>query len=81
MSGFPPERLTAPTHGRYVGKYYYCDYWREWDLVTRVDGMYWYVRESDLNGNPTTPERRHCTPLWANRFADKPFEVFAHHTR
>ena len=70
-SGFPPANKTAPAHRRYVGKFYYCAYWRMWDEVLDVDGgMWWTVRQVG-----SSEVRKHCTPMRADRFADAPFEV------
>jgi hypothetical protein len=79
--GFPSERETAPLDRRYVGKFHYCAYWQQWDLITGFDRGMWLVREVNSDGIPIATERRHCTPLHANRFADKPFEVLAHQLR
>ena len=70
QTGYPPERKTAPLHRRYVGMFYYSDYFRKWDEVLGVTEREWIVREVGSDR-----VRRHCTPLWADRFADQPFEV------
>lgn len=67
--GFPPEKLTAPAALRYIGCFYYCAYWKQWDEILDVSSTgEWTVREVG-----TDTIRKHRTPLWANRFADKPF--------
>ena len=68
-SGFPPKKLTAPLSKRYVGLFYYGAYWRKWDEILFVDSSGWTVREVGTN-----VIRHYNTPLWANRFADQPFE-------
>lgn len=73
--GFPTQEMTAPCHPRYVGKFYWCDYWRQWDKVLGVNCIHWTVQRVDGDGEPLDPPREHCTPLHANRFADRPFEV------
>ena len=70
-SGFPPPNKTAPVHHRYVGLFCYDAYWRKWDKVLGVyDGFYWLVEDVE-----TKEVRKHCSALWADRFADQPFEV------
>ena len=72
---YPNPQQTAPQHQRYVGLYYYSKYWRQWDQVIGFKGMMWVVQSVDLNGQPVGEVRKHCTPLWARQFADKPFDV------
>jgi hypothetical protein len=61
----------APTDRRYIGLYYYSSYWDKWDLIIGFDRGWWIVKGI----LPDDQERRHCTHLDANHFADKPFKV------
>ena len=75
LSGFPPQHRTAPNHKRFEGLYYYCAYWGHWDEVIRVDKTEWFVQKVDIYGSPIERVRSHRTPMWAGRFANKPFKI------
>jgi len=73
MSGYPTKAsLRAPLDKRYIGLYYYSYYWDKWDKILGIKGNYWTVQGIE----PNDKVRQHCTPLFANQFADKPFKVF-----
>ena len=79
QSGFPSGKLQAIPNRRYIGMFYYCAYWRQWDQILDVQGEVWVVRKvANDKGQPTlnTPIRKHLTTLWANSFADHPFNVY-----
>lgn len=72
MNGYPTTAAErAPLDKRYIGMFYYSDYWDKWDKVIGFKGNFWIVQGIQ----PNDKVREHCTPLFANKFADKPFKV------
>lgn len=75
----PTEKERAPINGRYVACYY-CSPLGEWEFIQNIDKTTkeWIaqpVHSYDpvlIVGNAC----RHARALWANRFADKPFNVW-----
>lgn len=68
--GFPTGNKIAFPHKRFVGLYYYDYYFRTWDEIIGIDGNWWIVKEVG-----TDYIRKHITTLWADAFADKPFDL------
>lgn len=68
--GFPSGNKIAQPHKRFIGLYYYDAYFKKWDKILGIDGPFWVVQEEG-----TDHIRRHLTILWADSFADKPFEL------
>lgn len=70
-----PVTIKAST--RHIGMYYWCNYWRHWDKVLRVDvdGYQVEVVKCDESGNPIDTPRLHCTGMDPAMFADKPFSI------
>lgn len=64
--------LVSP-HKRYIGMFHYSSYWNSWDKVVDTTSYEWVV-EDVVSG----VQRKHCTLLEANMFADTPFRVNAH---
>jgi hypothetical protein len=79
--GFIPNHMVAPAEKRFINKYYYDGERAKWYLVLdcRVsNGVLntWTLREVDpATGKPIGYVRKTDHPLWANKFADRPFDV------
>ena len=66
--------LPSNRYGQVVGLFYWCDYWKFWDKVISTREFPWVtVQRVDMQGRPVEPERKHCTALRADRFAQFPF--------
>lgn len=71
-----PRRTTPITpRAHHVGLFYWCAYWRHWDEVISVDGVWVVVVQCDDAGQRIGEPRRHCTMMEPAMFADKPFPV------
>ena len=72
-------KVSAPSDCRYVGLYHWCGYWRHWDKIIATDDGWWTVQTVSVDGEPLSGTdgriRKHCTPMEACHFADKPFHV------
>lgn len=76
--GFPPPRKTAVLRPHHIGLFHYSAYFGTWDLILDVMSTT-EVRVVQVNeqGERIGEERTHCTPMWADRFANHPFNVYA----
>ena len=80
--GFPPPNLVAVADKRYVNRYHYNAATDEWMLIVDaqlIDGIsHWAMRLADPeDGRPIGQVQKHTLDIWANRFADRPFDVRA----
>jgi hypothetical protein len=79
-AGFPSGNQIAVADSRYVNRYYYDAASCTWYLVVEaqlIDGINnWLVRAVDVeDGRPIGQLKKHTHDLWADRFADRPFDV------
>lgn len=81
--GFPPPMLVAVSNTWHINKYYYEASESQWYVV--VDSKLekkiskWIMRPVDAeDGRPIGDERFTSVDLWADRFADRPFDVNAY---
>lgn len=79
-SGFPPNNLVAPADHRYKNKYYWDVARDQWLLIVDCKQDHgintWAVQAVDkFDGCPVGHVERFTTDLWANRFADRPFDL------
>lgn len=79
-TGLPSAHLVAMADRRYLHRYYYDAASEVWSVVIDckiVNGMnHWAMRSVMTDdGLPVGHVRKVTTDLWANRFADRPFDV------
>lgn len=78
-AGFPPPNLVAIADKRYINRYHYNATTDAWVVIVdaqHVDGIsHWAVRVVDEDGRPIGQLQKHTLDIWANRFADHPFDV------
>lgn len=62
---------------RYIGKYYWSNYFGHWDKVVNVDEETneWQVAKTDRYGHVIEKPRWHSSTLSAMCFADRPFSI------
>lgn len=77
--GFPPPMTVAVANTWHINKYYYEATEDRWYVVVNAYNekkiSKWVMRPVDEDGRPVGDERFTSVDLWADRFADRPFDV------
>lgn len=81
QQGFPPRNLTAEADARYIGRYNYSTHHGGWILILGAKRHehtnLWTLRAAEEDfGAPMGPTVENVAlDLWADRFADRPFDI------
>ena len=77
--GEPTGKALAYPCKKYEGMYYFNAETDSWERVLKVnkETLSWKMQPVDIDGNALGVIRTHCFPMWADRFADFPFDMHA----